>query len=340
MSPARLALLAALAAPSLWAATARAATIEVGPHRPITSPAAAIASAAEGDIIAIDAGDYFECLRPRVPGLTIEGRGTGAVFTDTTCDGKAIIVVQADRLTLRNLTLQRARVADGNGAGIRAEGKRLTLQHLRFINNQAGLITTHEPAADITITDTLFTDTGRCTSERCSAAIHAGAIRRLRLERTEISGVAGGPAITSAAAATQIINSRIEDSAQTGASFQLLIPSGGSVLLEGNTLRKSPHAASLRAAILLDGSITGPVTLRRNRYINDTGHAVPFVLDWSSATPRLEDNILPPGETALSSNGITVHRAIGLARDAHGAAWRAAGAAKRGAVDFYRAIWP
>ncbi len=335
MSPARLILLAALAASPAWAAT-----IEVGPDRSITSPAAAIASAAEGDTIAIDEGDYFECLRPRTPGLTIEGRGTGAVFTDTTCDGKAIVVVQADRLTLRNLTLQRARVPDGNGAGIRAEGKRLTIDHLRFINNQAGLITTNDPAADITITDTSFADTGRCETNRCSGAILAGTIRRLRLERTEITGVAGGHAITSSAAATQIINSRIEDTAQTGASFQLLIPSGGSVLLEGNTLRKSPHAATLRAAILLDGIIAGPVTLRRNRYINDTGLSVPFVLDWSTATPRLEDNILPPGETAVSTNGITVHRAREIARDTKDAARQAASAAKHGAVDLYRALRP
>ena len=340
MTRARLALLAALAAAPLWSATAMAATIEVGPTRPISSPAAAVATAVEGDTIAIDEGEYFECLRPRTDGLTIEGRGTGAVFTDTTCDGKAIIVAQSDRLTLRNLTLQRARVADGNGAGIRAEGKRLAIDHLRFINNQAGLIAGNTPAADITITDTSFTDTGRCEADRCTGAIIAGTIRRLRLERTEITGVAGAHAITSSAAATQIIDSRIEDTPQSGAAFQLLIPSGGSLLLEGTTLRKSPRAATLRAAILLDGTITGPVTLRRNRYLNDTGHPVPFVLDWSSTTPRLEDNILPPRDTAVSTDGITAHRARELARDTKDAARQAAGAARRGAIDLFRALRP
>ena len=340
MRGARLALLAALATSPCGSARAPAATIAVGPDRPMTSPAAAVASANEGDTIAIDEGEYFECLRARTPGLTIEGRGSGAVFTDTTCDGKAIIVVQADRLTLRNLTLQRARVPDGNGAGIRAEGRRLTLERLHFINNQAGLITTDDPAAEIAITDSRFTDTGRCTQDRCSGAIMAGRIRRLRLERVEIAGVDGAHAIVSSAAATGIIDSRIIDTDRTGASFQLAILSGGSLLLEGTTLRKSSRAATLRAAILLDGTITGPVTLWRNRYLNETGHAVPFVLDWSSATPVLADNILPPGETAVSTYGITLHRARTLTRDTYDALRQAATIAKQGAIALYRAVGP
>ena len=323
----RLVLLAMLAA----APAALGATLEVGPGRAIVSPAAAVAVAADGDIVLIDAGEYYECLRLRTDGVTIEGSGAGAVFTDTTCDGKAIIVTTADRITLRNLTLQRARVEDGNGAGIRAEGRRLIIDKLRFLNDQAGLITGSRPDADITITDSVFDDTGRCDGGRCSNAITAGAIRRLRVERTRISGTRDAHAVVSSAASTQIIGSTIEDGARGSASFQLVIQSGGSVLVEDSTFQKGPRAANLRAAILFDGGSEGPVTLRRNRYLNETGKPVPFVLDWSSATPRLDGNTLAKGETAVSTDGAMAHRAATLARDAKDAA-------RRGAVDLYRKL--
>ena len=44
------------------------------------------------------------------------------------------------RITIRNLTLTRARVADFNGAGIRAEGGDLTIEHVRFIDDQDGIL--------------------------------------------------------------------------------------------------------------------------------------------------------------------------------------------------------
>ena len=334
MRPARPILLAAL----VWATPALARTIEVGPARAIASPAAAVAQAGEGDTIVIDEGEYYECLRPRMDGLTIEGSGAGAVFTDTTCDGKAIIVVAADRLTLRNLTLQRARVGDGNGAGIRAEGRRLTIENLRFLNNQAGLISTSTPAADITIADSAFTDTGRCDGGTCAGAISVGAIARLRIERTRFSGTIGAHQIISAAARTEIIGSTIEDGTRGAARFQVVIPPGGSLLLEDSTIQKGPRAADLRGAILLDGTMSGPVTLRRNRYINETGHPVPFVLDWSDTAPQLAGNTIQDGDTAVSTSGVLAHRAIGLARDTKDALRAAASTARHSAAELYRKL--
>ncbi len=331
-----LALLAGLAIGG--AGGAGAATIEVGPGRSVESPAAGVAAAADGDVVLIDAGEYYECLRLRTDGVTVAGRGAGAVFTDTTCDGKAIIVASADRIVLRNLTLQRARVGDGNGAGVRAEGRRLEIENVRFLNDQAGLISTGRADAEIVISDSVFEGAGRCEGGRCGTAINAGAIRWLRVERSRIGGTVGGHAVVSAAASTQIVGSTIEDGAQGGASFQLVIAGGGIVLVEDCTIQKGPRAANLRAAILLDGDIGGTVTLRRNRYLNETGRAVPFVLDWSNATPRLEGNTVAKGDAEISSDGVMAHRAVSLAREAKDAARAAAGAAKRGAAEIYHRL--
>ena len=45
-------------------------------------------------------------------------------------------MIDGSDITIRNLTFQRARVPDKNGAGIRAEGGNLTIEHSRFLNNE------------------------------------------------------------------------------------------------------------------------------------------------------------------------------------------------------------
>ena len=55
------------------------------------------------------------------------------MLTDKTCQGKALLVIDGNNDAVRNLTLERARVPDGNGAGIRAEGGNLTVSGVAFI---------------------------------------------------------------------------------------------------------------------------------------------------------------------------------------------------------------
>ena len=74
---------------------ASARTLTVGPGREFSTPSAAIASAADGDIVMIDPGQYFDCAVVKASHLTIEGAGPGVVLTDKTCQGKAILVVSS-----------------------------------------------------------------------------------------------------------------------------------------------------------------------------------------------------------------------------------------------------
>src|SRR5258708_26983509 len=55
--------------------------------------------------------------------------GADVVITDKACQGKALFVITGDDVSVRNLTFTRARVPDGNGAGIRAEGVNLRVEH-------------------------------------------------------------------------------------------------------------------------------------------------------------------------------------------------------------------
>jgi hypothetical protein len=65
--------------------------------------------------------------------LTVESKGPNLILTDKTCMGKAIFVTVGHDIIIRNITFTRARVPDGNGVGIRAEGSNLTVEKSRFL---------------------------------------------------------------------------------------------------------------------------------------------------------------------------------------------------------------
>ena len=107
----------------VWTFPLLARTLEVGQGHEFKQPSEAVAAAKNGDTIEIYPGQYFDCAIVRQNDLTIEGKGSGVIMTDKTCGGKAILVTAGSNITIRNLTLQRARVPDQNGAGIRARGR-------------------------------------------------------------------------------------------------------------------------------------------------------------------------------------------------------------------------
>lgn len=88
------------------------------------------AIAADGDTIQIMPGDYFACSMVRANELTIIGQG------DDGMTEKVILVLRGNDIMVRDLALRRARVPDGNGAGIRLENQNLTVDHVRFETNR------------------------------------------------------------------------------------------------------------------------------------------------------------------------------------------------------------
>ncbi len=121
--------------------------LEVGPTQRLKLPSQAAAAASAGDIIRIAPGDYTDCAVWRTNRLTIEATGEGAVLADKTCAGKGIFVIDGNDITVRNITFERAAVPDANGAGIRAEGRNLTVEHSRFIDNENGILANPKPGS-------------------------------------------------------------------------------------------------------------------------------------------------------------------------------------------------
>src|SRR5204863_2026159 len=102
------------------------------------------------------AGTYVDCAIWRASHLVIEGNEPGVVISDKTCVGKGLFVILGNDVTVRNLTLARARAPDKNGAGIRQEGRNLTVERVKFLENENGILGDSSPNSIVLIRDSDF----------------------------------------------------------------------------------------------------------------------------------------------------------------------------------------
>jgi hypothetical protein len=285
-----------------------AATLEVGAGKQYPQPSAAAAAAHDGDHIMIAAGSYFDCAIWRANNLMIEGAGPdNTVITDKTCLGKALFVTVGNNITIRALTLTRARVPDFNGAGIRSEGGDLTVQNVHFINNQNGLLAGDEPGKKIIVSDSEFIRNGTCQSSGCAHGIYVGDLALLRVERSKFFETREGHHIKSRAKRTEVIGCDIADGANGTASYDVEIPNGGSVVLRDNKIQKGPQSENHTAALMIGSEgVTQPtqeIIVEHNTFLVE-GDYNSFLVDNMTATEAaLVGNTLRGNAKALHGDG-------------------------------------
>lgn len=204
---------------------AKARTLGVGPDQEFDRPSIAIAVAAEGDIVLIEPGTYYDCATWAANGITVAGRAPGVVLTDMTCGAKAILVIQGDDTVVRDLTLARARVPDGNGAGVRLEGQSLLLQRVQFVNDEVGMIAGTGGPGTIRVEQCRF-EGGGVAGDRPSVALSVGPVAALQVAQSVFTGVKGSQ-IGSSAMQTELTGNRIENVSACGVSGGRRPPAGG-----------------------------------------------------------------------------------------------------------------
>ncbi len=301
-------LLLCAAAPLLLSAAAQARTLEVGQGKQFAAPSAAVAAAGEGDKIDIYPGQYFDCASIRKNNITIEGVGSPdqVVMTDKACEGKALLVIGAADVTVRNLTLTRARVQDENGAGIRGEGHNLLIDHVRFVNNQNGILS-GIGSGTITIRDSVFDKNGYC-GHACSHGVYLAGYDLVRIERTRFTDTKRAHHIKSRAKRTEVIDCDIEDGPDGTASYEIEIPNGGSLVARGNTIEKGPHAENHTAAIMIGSEgVTQPtpeIIVQNNTFRKDGDYPTIFVDNLTATEAQLSGNkIIGNSITPLKGDG-------------------------------------
>ena len=312
---------ALLAVPFLAVAPADARTLGAGPGQEFERPSQAIAEAQAGDVVLIEPGTYYDCATWVADAVTVAGRAPGVVLSDTTCGSKAILVIRGNDATVRDLTLARARVPDGNGngAGIRLEGQSLLLERVQFVNNEVGVLSGIGGPGSIRVVECRF-EGGGVAGDRPSAALSVGEVALLHVERSVFTGVKGS-GVGSAALETELRGNQI-------ATSRLAVSAaGGSLLLEDNVLELPPGNEARQAAVLANGSTS--VVMRRNRLLNETGRPATLLLDWTTGAPALEDNVVAASDREVASDGVWRHRSNALLQEAKNGVHGLLGTVKR-----------
>ena len=308
MPVSRLLSLVVMTAVSVAAVQAR--TLEVGADKEYKLPSAAAAAAKDGDTIAIQPGEYFDCATLNRNKLTMQGVGPAdkVILTDKVCGGKGMLITTGNGITIQNLTLTRARVPDGNGAGIRNEAPDLTIEGVRFINNQNGILSTPANPGTITIKDSVFDRNGNCNNGGgCAHGLYVGATTLLHIERTKFSGTKQGHHIKSRAMRTEIIGCTIEDGEAGTASYLIEAPVGGSLVVRDSTLQKGAEAENHSAAIVIGSEgvsqPTREILIENNTFRNDGGWTTYFVNNLTATDAMLRGNKLSGNVRPLNGDG-------------------------------------
>jgi hypothetical protein len=301
--------LLALAAALLACGHAWAATLETGEGKQFPTLQAAASAARDGDTIRIAKGEHFDCATFRASDLTIEGEGPGrTVITDKACAGKALFVIQGSNVTVRDLTLTRARVPDFNGAGIRAEGGDLAVRNVHFINNQNGILAGDLPGRTITVTDSQFLRNGTCEGGGgCAHGLYVGRMKLLRVERSRFFETKQGHHIKSRAQRTEVLGCDLQDGANGTSSYIVEIPNGGAVVMRGNTIQKGPRSENHTAALMLGAEgVTQPtpeITVAGNSYLVEGDFHSFLVVNMTATDALLTGNKLSGNAKALRGDG-------------------------------------
>jgi hypothetical protein len=272
---------------------AGARTLEVGAGHALKTPSAAAAIAGAGDTIEIEPGEYVDCAVWLADGLTIVGKGSGVIVASKSCQGKGLFVTAGSDITIRNITFTRARVPDHNGAGIRAEGRNLTIVHCRFIDNENGILAANSAQSRIWISHSEFIGNGKC-DPFCAHGIYVNHIGLLHIEHSRFFRTMVAHHVKSRALRTELIDNEITDGAQGTSSYLVDIPNGGSLVMERNVLEKGPNSSNRETAVSIgaEGVMqpTDELIIKVNKFTNDEAVETVFVRNLSGSHATLVGN--------------------------------------------------
>ena len=287
---------------------ASAATRSVGPGKTYAAPCDAFAAAADNDVVEIDAaGDYDgDVCGVAKNGLTIRGIGGKAKIdaAGKNAQGKAIWVISGNDTTVENIQFTGAKVPDANGAGIRQEGKNLTVRGCVFRDNENGILAGDNPESDILIEHTEFDHNGAGDGQ--SHNLYINHVRKLTFQFNWSHRAQIGHLLKTRAAENHIRYNRLtgEDGTQ---SYEIDVPNGGTTYVIGNVVQQgqgtdNPSMLAYQQEGVHASNPGHALYVVNNTFVNDRAGNATFVAIGGSVTTKavIRNNLLS-GTGALTN---------------------------------------
>ncbi len=233
---------AAMAVVTAASSYAQAATLLVRPGQSLSE---ALARAADGDEILIEAGQHQGQVGVITQKrLTLRGVGGRPVLhaAGRSAEGKAILVVRNGDVRIENIEFRGARVPDSNGAGIRFEKGRLQIVDCAFYDNENGVLTANFGDAELEIRNSDFGNAPAGTT--LPHLVYVGRIARFVLSGSRVRGGDEGHLVKSRALQNFIHYNELVDGPGGRAAYELEFPNGGLAVVVGNTIGQSARSSN------------------------------------------------------------------------------------------------
>ncbi len=231
--------------------------------------AEAINSAKSGAVIDIPAGDYdltdFKIYRS----MTLKGAADGkTVLRSAAVTDKGVLVpLTGVDLRIENITFAGTKSWSRNGAGVRHEGRNLTVVNCRFIGNEDGILSTGDRNGVITIERSLFRDNGFGDGQ--SHAIYVDGAALVDVKDSKFESTRIGHHLKSLADRTVVRNTTFDDG-HGRSSYAIDASRGGALIAENNVFVQASDAENysvINYDLTRGGSADG-VTLTGNKVVN------------------------------------------------------------------------
>ncbi len=305
----------ALVVGAAFAAPASAATLSVGSGKTYATPCKAFAAAKTGDVVEIQAATYSgDVCAVKASNLTIRGVNGRPKIN---ANGKAALskgtwVIQGNNVTVDNVEMYGAKVADKNGAALRLEGTNFTLRNSFLHDNENGILSGANTASTVTIEYTEFGRNGY--GDGYSHNLYIGKVAKLYFRYNFSHDANVGHNLKSRALYNMIAYNRFSSlrAGETGStaagkpSYEINVPNGGTTYIIGNVIMQ-PASNNNPAMVSYGEEGVGDrktdLYVINNTFVNDESSRGTFVTVRNAATPaKLINNIFSGGGTVTTQS--------------------------------------
>jgi hypothetical protein len=282
------------------AAPASAATRSVGAGKTYATPCKAFAAAAKGDVIEIQAGTYTgDVCTISQSNLTIRGvNGRPQIVAGgKSAGGKAIWVVGGNDITIDNVEMLGAAVADKNGAALRLEGTNFTLRNSFLHDNENGILSGVNTASTITIENNEFGHNGR--GDGYTHNVYIGKAGKLTFRYNFSHDAHVGHNLKTRALYNTIAYNRFSSlrDGETGStaagkpSYEIDVPNGGTTFIIGNVIQQPVSSNNPNMIAYGEEGVSGYATdlyIVNNTFVNDDSVRGTFVMIGGGVTTKVK----------------------------------------------------